>query len=52
MEVDFSNRVEYFATLDSAYHTTKSRLESTIAELRQQIEDLRNQLALAKDHAL
>jgi predicted nucleic acid-binding Zn-ribbon protein len=38
--------------LDSAYYTTKSRLESTIAELRQQIEDLRNQLALAKDHAL
>jgi hypothetical protein len=52
MEVDFRNRVEYFATLDSAYQTTKSRLESTIAELRQQIEDLRNQLALAKDHAL
>ena len=52
MEDAFSKRVEYVAALDSAYHTTKSRLESTIAELRQQIEDLRNQLALAKDHAL
>ena len=52
MEVDFRNRVEYSATLDSAYHTTKSRLETTTGELRQQIEDLRNQLALAKDHAL
>jgi predicted nucleic acid-binding Zn-ribbon protein len=52
MEVDFRNRVEYIATLDGAYQTTKSRLESTIAELRQQIEVLRNQLALASDHAL
>jgi predicted nucleic acid-binding Zn-ribbon protein len=52
MEAAFSNRVEYFATLDSANHTTKSKLKSTIAELRQQIEDLRSQLALAKNHAL
>jgi Sulfotransferase family len=51
MEDAFSKRVEYVAALDSAYHTTKSRLESTIAELRQQIEDLRNQLAQAEDHA-
>jgi hypothetical protein len=52
MEGAFSKRVEYFATLDSTYHTTKSKLDSTIAELRQQIDDLRNQLAQAKDHAL
>jgi hypothetical protein len=50
MEEAFSKRVEYVATLDSAYHTTKSRLESTIAELRQQIEDLRHRLARARDH--
>jgi hypothetical protein len=52
MEDAFSERVEYVATLDSAYQTTKSKLDSTIAELRQQIDDLRNQLAQAKDHAL
>jgi len=50
MQVAFSNRVEYFATLDSAYHTTKSRLESTIAELQQQIKDLHNLHTGAKDH--
>jgi hypothetical protein len=52
MEDAFSKRVQYVATLGSAYHTTKSRLESTIAELRQQIEDLGNQLAQAEDHAV
>jgi hypothetical protein len=52
MEDAFSKRVQYVATLGSAYHTTKSTLESTIAELRQQIEDLRNQLAQAEDHAV
>jgi hypothetical protein len=52
LEAAFSKRVEYVAALDSAYHTTKSSLESTIAELRQQIEDLRSQLAQAKDHPL
>src|SRR5262245_2576611 len=35
---------------DSAYHTTKSRLESTIAELQQQIKDLHNLHTGAKDH--
>src|SRR6267143_656898 len=50
LEGAFSKRVEYVATLDSAFHTTKSRLESTIAELEGQIEDLRNRLAQAKDH--
>jgi hypothetical protein len=50
MENAFSKRVEYVATLDSAYHTTKPRLESTIAELERQIEDLRNRLAQTKDH--
>jgi Sulfotransferase family len=50
MENAFSKRVEYVATLDRAYHTTKPRLESTIAELERQIEDLRNRLAQAKDH--
>jgi len=52
MEGAFSKRVQYVAALDSAYHTTKSRLESTITELRLQIEDLRNQLVQAKDHVL
>jgi hypothetical protein len=51
MEGAFSKRVEYAATLDSAFRTTKSRLEVTIAELQQQIGDLRNQLQ-AKNHAL
>lgn len=50
MENAFSKRVEYVATLDSAYHTTKPRLESTIAELERQIEDLRNRLAQPRDH--
>jgi hypothetical protein len=50
MENAFSKRVEYVATLDRAYHTTKPRLESTIADLERQIEDLRNRLAQAKDH--
>lgn len=50
MEHAFSKRVEYVATLDSAYHTTKPRLEGTIAELERQIEDLRRQLAQARDH--
>jgi Sulfotransferase family len=50
MEYEFSKRVEYIATLDSAYHTTKPRLESTIAELERQIEDLRNRLSQTKDH--
>jgi Sulfotransferase family len=45
MEGAFSKRVEYVATLDSAYHTTKSRLESTIAELERQIQDLRDRPA-------
>src|SRR2546423_776301 len=52
LEMAFSNRAKDFATLDSAYRTEKPRLESTIAELRQQIEDLGNQLAQAKDHAV
>ncbi len=52
MEQAFSKRVEYVATLDRAFQTTKSKLESTNAELRQQIENLRNQLAQTKDHAL
>ena len=52
LEMAFSNRAKDFATLDSAYRTEKSRLESTIAELRQQIEDLGNQLAQAEDHAV
>lgn len=50
MENAFSKRVQYLATLDRAYLTTKPRLESTIAELERQIEDLRNRLAQAKDH--
>jgi hypothetical protein len=50
MENAFGKRVEYVAALDRAYHTTKPRLESTIAELERQIEDLRNRLAQAKDH--
>lgn len=50
MEDAFSERVEYVATLDAAYHTTKPKLESTIAELERQIEDLRNRLAQTKDH--
>ena len=52
MEDAFSQRVEYVAALDRAHQTTKSRLESTIAELRSQIEDLRNRLAQVKEHVL
>jgi Sulfotransferase family len=51
MEKAFSERVKFVATLDNAYHNTKYRMESTIAELRQQIENLRNQLPQAQDHA-
>jgi uncharacterized protein YceH (UPF0502 family) len=50
MEHAFSKRVEYVATLDRAYHTTKPKLEARIAELERQIEDLRNRLAQTKDH--
>jgi hypothetical protein len=51
MERAFSERVEYVATLDTAYHTTKPKLESTIIELERQIENLRNQLAQANHRA-
>jgi hypothetical protein len=51
MENAFSERVEYVATLDTAYHTAKPKLESTIAELERQLEDLRNHLAQARDRA-
>jgi hypothetical protein len=52
MEDAFRKRVEYVAALDRAYLTTKSGLESTIAELQQQIGDLRNRLAQVKEHVL
>jgi hypothetical protein len=52
MEDAFRKRVEYIAALDRAYLTTKSGLESTIAELQQQIGDLRNRLAQVKEHVL
>jgi hypothetical protein len=52
MEDAFSQRVRYVAALDHAHQTTKSRLESAIAELQQQIEDLRNRLAQVKEHVL
>jgi hypothetical protein len=52
MEKAFSERVQYVGTLDTAYHTMKPKLESTIAELERQIEDLRNQLAQARDRIL
>ena len=51
MEHAFSERVEYVATLDTAYHTTKPKLESTIIELERQIENLRDQLAQARNRA-
>lgn len=51
MEDAFSKRVDYVATLDTAYHTTKPKLESTIVELERQVEDLRNRLAQTKDRA-
>jgi hypothetical protein len=50
MEGAFSKRVEYVAALDSAYQTTKSRLESTITEFERQIQDLRNRLGQTKGH--
>jgi predicted RNase H-like nuclease (RuvC/YqgF family) len=49
MEDAFNKRVEYVATLDTAYHTTKPKLESKIIELEREIEDLRNRLAQTKD---
>jgi hypothetical protein len=52
VEGAFNERIEYMAALDSRYCTEKSRLESAIAELRGQIEDLRNRLAQANNHVL
>jgi Sulfotransferase family len=52
VEGAFNKRIEYMAALDSRYCTEKSRLESAIAELRGQIEDLRNRLAQANNRVL
>jgi UDP-N-acetylmuramyl pentapeptide synthase len=50
IEEAFSERVKYVAALESASHKTKSAMESTVAELRENIEDLRKQLAKFQDH--